>query len=189
MWREESLPLDPLLLAVYTRLGSAAFATNVAGLVLLDADENAPCSLKGQNAWWQENWQKHLKLPLFLFAGEQALAYHYATVPGLANERGHQPVVMVDTYDLDGPYAMPIASDVDRFFDTYASYLETLVAHPSYGQERSAALSFPWEVPEVLGRDERLVTLMQAGRFDPVMKRTDETRRWVTKVLGTAMKR
>ncbi|HLM42573.1 MAG TPA: hypothetical protein VK458_01845 [Myxococcaceae bacterium] len=58
------------------------------------------------------------------------LAYHYATVPCLADARGLQPVVKVDMHEE--PYAVPLASNVDRFFDTYSRYLEVLVAEPDY---------------------------------------------------------
>jgi hypothetical protein len=47
-------------------------------------------------------------------------------------------------------------------------------------------LTFPWDVTGVLARDERLVELMRAGRFDSLMKHVDgSTRRWAAKVMGS----
>ncbi len=110
----EGLPFDPVLAAVYARFGFAAFATDVAGIVLhpLEDDDR---QFEKQNRWWSESTQKQLALPTLVFAGEPHLAYHYATIPGLADEQGWQPVAWVDVYEE--PYAIPIASNVDRFFE------------------------------------------------------------------------
>ncbi|WP_146210305.1 hypothetical protein [Vitiosangium sp. GDMCC 1.1324] len=114
------------------------------------------------------------------------MAYTYATVPELADEWGRQPVVYIDTYEYE-PKVMPIASNVDRFFDSYSRYLEALVAEPSYQKSGETDLLFPWHTTEILARDERLVELMRAGRFDSLMKNVDdETRRWAARVMGTA---
>ncbi|WP_309893512.1 hypothetical protein [Archangium sp.] len=119
---------------------------------------------------------------MIVFGGD---LYTYATVPRLADEQGRQPVVRVDTYEE--PYALPVASNVDRFFDTYSRYLEAVVADPDYQRTGDSDLLFPSHATELLARDERLVELMRAGRFDSLMKiRDDSTRRWVAKVMGTA---
>jgi hypothetical protein len=113
------------------------------------------------------------------------MAYTYATVPCLADEWGRQPVVEVDTYEYE-PKVMPVASNVDRFFDSYSRYLEALVTHPRYLESGETDLLFPWHVTGILARDERLVESMRAGRFDSLMKNMDdETRRWAAKVMGT----
>ena len=119
-------------------------------------------------------------MPVFEFGGVTALAYSYATVPGLADERGYQPVVKVDRYDA--PYAVPVASNVDMFLGAYASYLEALVSHPEYEQPMDSPIIFPWDVPEVLARDERLVALLRAGQFDPFLKKYD-LRDWAATLL------
>ncbi len=179
----EGLPFDPLLAAVYARRGFAALGTKVGGITLLAADDEddhrAEC-----NRLWREQGQKEVALPLFLFAGEPGTAYYYATVPSLADAQGRQPVVKVADYALDDYFSLPIASDVDRFFDTYARYLEALVAHPAFPQEGELALTFPWDVPELVRQDERLVALIRAGRFDPLLKVDDSVRRWLDRVLA-----
>ncbi|NTX33908.1 hypothetical protein HUA78_05620 [Myxococcus sp. CA033] len=154
--------LDPMLAAFYSRSGSARFADN-AYLLRVNDDEN---QLEEKNHWWRESWQKSLGLTVCVFGGEANLAYYFATVPGLADAQGCQPVVEVDTYELDGPVVMPLASNVDRFFDLYARYLEVLIAHEDYAERGSAALGFPWKVPHLVARDDRLVQLIEEGRFD-----------------------
>ncbi|HSP80886.1 MAG TPA: hypothetical protein VLQ93_20330 [Myxococcaceae bacterium] len=69
--------------------------------------------LEEENRKWKESWQERLPLQLFVFGGETGLAQYFATVPALADGKGRQPVVEVNVYEE--PYALPIASDVDRF--------------------------------------------------------------------------
>ncbi|WP_309893399.1 hypothetical protein [Archangium sp.] len=119
---------------------------------------------------------------MIVFGGD---LYTYATVPRLADARGRQPVVRVDTYEA--PDVMPVASNVDRFFDTYSRYLEAFVADPDYQRTGDSDLHFPWDATNILARDERLVELMRAGSFDSLMKNGDDsTRRWFEKVTGSA---
>jgi hypothetical protein len=178
------LPLDPVLAAVYARLGYAAFATDVAGVILCRSDDEER-ELQEDNERWIEDHREQLALPTFVFAGEPTMAYHYATVPSLADEQGRQPVVRVDVYE--DIYAQPIASDVDRFFEAYARYLEALVTLPEARQE-AGLLTFPWEVPDILGRDGRLVELIQEGRFDSLMLNA-ETLGWARKVVNAGISR
>ncbi|MFL5358618.1 hypothetical protein [Archangium sp.] len=111
--------------------------------------------------------------------------YTYATVPGLADGWGRQPVVQVNTYEYE-PLVMPVASNVDRFFDSYSRFLEALVADPYYQETGETSLVFPWHATDILARDERLVELMRAGRFDMLMRNgDDEERRWAARVMGT----
>jgi len=179
----EGLPFDPVLAAVYARLGDAALGTRLGGISILSADDESDGRAES-NRLWREQGQKEVALPLFLFAAEPGTAYYYATVPSLADERRYQPVVHVADYALDDYMTLPIASDVDRFFNTYARYLEALVAHPAFPQEGEVALTFPWDVPELIREDARLVSLIRAGRFDSVMKADDSVRRWLDRVLA-----
>jgi hypothetical protein len=181
----EGLPFDPVLASVYARLGHAAFATKVMGWVL-DRSDDQVHTLEESNTWWRENYWKELGEPVIVFGGS---TFTYATVPGLADASGRQPVVHLDTYEFD-PYVMPVASNVDRFFDSYSRYLEKLVADPYYKESGEADLTFPWDATEFLARDERLVELMRARRFDALMKNTkerDATRRWFENVAGVPM--
>lgn len=178
----EGVPFDPILASVYARLGHAAFATKVGGWGLIRSDEQVHM-LEEINKSWREHYWKQLGEPVIVFGGH---VYTYATVPGLADGSGRQPVIEVNTYEFDGYYVRPVASNVDRFFDSYSRYLEALIAHPRYQQTGEKDLLFPWDVPEILARDERLVELMRAGRFDSLMKNVDdETRRWAARVMGT----
>jgi hypothetical protein len=81
---------------------------------------------------------------------------------------------------------MPVASNVDRFFDSDSRYLEALVAHLRCQESGRKELTFPWDAAGILARDERLVELMRAGRFDSLMKNmkdSDVTRRWAARVM------
>ncbi|MBN1206680.1 MAG: hypothetical protein JXB05_17485 [Myxococcaceae bacterium] len=176
------LPFDPVLAAVYSRVGFAAFATDVGGIVMRRYDDTAR-KVEEDNEWWSQGYRTQLALPTFIFAGEPFIAYHYATVPALADDQGRQPVVMVDVNE--GPYALPVASNVDRFFETYAGYLEALMALP-HAREGGASLVFPWDVPEVIGRDARLMELLRAGSFSPIMKADRTTSSWVEQVTAAS---
>jgi len=176
----EGVPFDPVLASVYARLGHAVFATNVSTWTLTRSDDQEH-RLKENNKWWRENYWEMLGVPIIVFGGG---VYSYATVPGLADELGRQPVVEVNTYEYD-PKVMPVASNVDRFFDSYSRYLEAVAAEPSYQESGEVDFTYPWDSTEILARDERLVELMRAGRFEPLMKNADEeTRRWAAKVMG-----
>jgi hypothetical protein len=167
----EGVPFDPVLASVYARLGHASFASKVGGWGLTRSDEQVH-RLEESNKYWREEWWEMLGEPVIVFGGD---VYTYATVPGLADGWGRQPVVEVNTYEYE-PRVMPIASNVDRFFDSYSRYLEA-------GEEE---FGFPWDATDILARDERLVELMRAGRFDALMKNVDEeTRRWAARVMGT----
>jgi len=179
------LPFDPVLAAVYSRWSKASFATDIAGVVLAGNDDSE-FSLKSQSTWWREFHQARVPLPLFIFGGEPLLAYSYATVPDLADVQGRQPVVHVDTYEFEGPLIHPVASNVDRFFDTYSHFLEEVAVTPEFKKEKEAVLTFPWDVPHLLARDLPLVELLREGRFASVLPQDDSTQRWVERILDIA---
>jgi hypothetical protein len=173
------LPMDPVLAAVYAQVSQATFATKLDGLVLI-GDKEGEFGLEMSNKEWLKAWQEDFALPLFRFAGEPFLAYYYATVPALADEHGFQPVVYVDTYEMP-PYALPLASNVDRFFELYARYFEALVASPGYDPSNGTGLPFPWAVPHLLRDDTKLMELVRSGAF-AALATTEEARSWVAKL-------
>ncbi|WP_309892319.1 hypothetical protein [Archangium sp.] len=182
----EGVPFDPILASVYARLGHAAFATEVKCWSLTQSTD-IEHDLERTNKLWKADWWEELGTPVIVFGG---YVYTYATVPGLADAQGRQPVVEVNTYELDGAHVMPVASNVDRFFDSYSRYLEAFVADPDYQQEGESDLLFPWHVTDILARDERLVELMRAGRFDSLMKNvktSEDVRSWFEKVSSVAL--
>ncbi len=180
----EGLPFDPVLASVYARVGLARFATNLGGVGwVLERSDDQVHGMEEETRRWGEMWWAELGEPMIVFGGD---IYTYATVPSLADERGWQPVVEVNTYEGD-LLVMPVASNVDRFFDSYSRYLEAVVADPRYLETGEKELYFPWDATEILARDERLVELMRAGRFDALMKNGDDdtTRRWAARVMGS----
>jgi hypothetical protein len=197
--RVVGLPFDSVLAAVYSRMGRAAFGGATEGIRLYPIGERAS-RLTEINEERRRRWSARFRTELFLFAVEPALAHFFATVPSLADGRGVQPVVWVDAYEE--LYALPVASDVDAFFDVYARYLERMresdrsaaeitkdVAPDSLLADSSDILGlsvFPWDVPDLIARDEPLVEMLRAGRFDFLMKPNKETREWVGKVLAAS---
>uniref|UniRef100_UPI00286D639F hypothetical protein n=1 Tax=Archangium sp. TaxID=1872627 RepID=UPI00286D639F len=121
----EGLPFDPVLASVYTRVGHAEFATNLGGTTgwVLERSDEQVHGLEEETRRWGKMWWGELGEPMIVFGGN---IYTYATVPSLADERGWQPVVEVDTYEGE-LLVMPVASNVDRFFDSYSRYLEAVV--------------------------------------------------------------
>ncbi len=180
----EGLPFDPVLASVYARLGYAAFATELIGIGwILYRSDNQAHVLEEENKRWRAKWWQEVGIPMIVFGGD---IYTYAIVPQFADEWGRQPVVEVNTQDPDGPHVMPVASNVDRFFDSYSRYLEAIVADPYYQESGDTDLLFPWHATDILARDERLVELMRAGRFDSLMKHVgDDTHRWAATIMGT----
>jgi len=199
------LPFDPILAAVYARSRHMAFGGELEGFYLYRADSIG--DLVDANERVRKGWPEEFRASLSVFAGEPALLYCFATVAGLAGENGAQPVVKVDPYE--DVVALPIASSVDRFFDTYSHSLERQVVliredaefkarleaefgPPAPGSlreldaERTPRITFPWEVPDLIARDEPLVRLLRAGRFDFLMGGCQDIHQWVGKVLAAA---
>jgi hypothetical protein len=176
-------PCEPLLPTVHARIGYFRLSE---GLLLLRLVDKQRFDLFTVNEGWRRDWSEPIR-SLLVFAKEHALAYYYATVPSLRNAEGLQPVVKVDVHEE--PYALPLASGLDRFFDTYSRYLEALVASPFYEEDGAAALSFPWDVPELVARDRPLVEMLRAGQFDFLMAKNADAREWVSQVLSAPVRR
>jgi hypothetical protein len=171
------LQLDPLLAALYSRVD---FIGVKEGFGLFRTHDTQGGDLFQRNERWRRNQPAPFDA-LLIFGKENALATYYATVPALADAAGRQPVVEVDIHEE--PYAIPLASDVDRFFDTYSRYWEALIAEPDYAEEGPAALTFPFGVPELVARDEALVRMLGEGRFDFLGVQKDRSiREWIQKV-------
>jgi hypothetical protein len=153
-------PFDPMLAAFYRRLGGFSFYLK---LFIEPSDEHG---ILVENECVLPQWPEPFR-SLLIFGCEEALAYRYATVPSLADVQGFQPVVMVDPYE--DIYALPIASNVDRFFDAYARYLEFIHETPELRDDRDARPTFPRGVPEIIATDRKLVGMLVEGRFDFLM--------------------
>jgi hypothetical protein len=178
-------PLDPLLAAFFQQFGEAWFATDRAGIIIGRMDDSGD-ALGTENQRWRKLFQDKLALQVVVFGGEPLMTYRYATLPALADENMCQPVVRIDTYE--DPFTLPIASNVDKFFELYSRYLEQLAATPGYNEH--VVLTFPWDVPHLLARDKRLVELIQNGAFEPLLSpaaRADESvQQWLRQILDAA---
>jgi hypothetical protein len=190
------MPVDPMLAAAFSGCGKLVLGSGALEVPLLLRCDDKLNGLLLENQEWQglfphEFWPDHFRA--LMFFGRQML-YGYATVPGLLSPEGTQPVVRVDPYEEI--HALPVASNVDRFFDTYSRYVELLAEDPGYLAGEAAWVRFPFSVPELIARDRPLVEMIKQGRFDPLMYernktgwRSEEdiaqTREWVSKLLGS----
>ena len=125
------------------------------------------------------------------------MLYRYALVPALANAEGLQPVVFVDPYEEI--YALPVASDLNRFFDAFSHYVKILAEDPEYRATGAPVTGFPWRTPELIAKDSRLVEMIKQGLFDRLMYESTkagrhdeagiaETQRWIGAVLAASLR-
>ncbi len=147
-----------------------------------------------ENEEWQgyfphRFWPDHFRA-LMLFGGE--MLYRYATVPELASSEGFQPVVFLDPYEEI--HALPVASNVNRFFDTFSRYLEIMAEDPDYQMGGVPGVAFPYGVPELIAKEGSLIEMVKEGRFDRLMYERDKTgwrderaiastREWISRLL------
>jgi len=177
------LPMDPQLAAVHARVGYLWVREEIALLAV--RHERRP-DLHRMNEHWRREWAEPFG-SLCVFARDDRLAYCYATVPALAGEKGTQPVVWVDIYET--LYAVPVASDVDHFFDSYARYLDAAPPLPEGEEFVPQTRTFPWNASEFIARDRPLVAMLRAGRFDFLMKDNAQAREWVSQVMAASVRR
>lgn len=178
--------MDPVLAAFYSRLGGLRLELDlfiepcveqVNGLLLANEDAQR---------YWPEPFRS-----LLVFGGQDALSYCYATVPGLADAQGIQPVVEVNPYE--DIHAIPIASSVDRFFDTYARFLDFWYASSGPDTFGDSRPGFPWDVPHIIAGDRPLMAMLVEGRFDSLLfppthgaDAHEELRQWLAKLRAAS---
>jgi hypothetical protein len=171
-------PFDPLLAAVYRRLGGTLLGGEHDGVLFLN-----PVNDQGNGVEGETEELRREEEPLHssvIFGSIPALASYYAVVPKLADERGYQPVIYFETY-MDR-YVLPIASNVDRFFDVLSHYVDMLVVDEGFRWGGRREVEFPDSVPELIARDRRLVEMIVTGRFDFIMNLGDEFQEWLARV-------
>lgn len=151
-------PFDPQLAAAYQRLGAAEL-----GLLTLFSPDSGERGLIPDNEELRKyDWEPARSM--LTFGKKTGFAYYLGTVPRLASGQGLQPVVYIDRHE--GIDVFPVASSVDWFFYLYSRYLEILVADPCYNQPYAMLPGFPWDMTQLITRDEPLMEQVLAGRFD-----------------------
>jgi len=167
--------LDDQLAAVYQRVGGA---------------ELGPLSLYRPGMDWLDliPWNERLRRrntvhfsSSLIFGEETGFALYFATVPRLADARGLQPVIYIQAMDFLS--TVPVASSVDRFFDTYSRYLELMVVDPQYIYDKNPSVVFPWSVQQLIARDESLMTQVRAGLFDFLTQEDESAQKWTRELL------
>lgn len=192
--RLHGMPVDPFLAEAFSRFGKLVVGRLGRDTWLLLPGDEEKSGLVLENEEWQGGfphmfWPDHFRA-LMLFGSD--MRYRFATVPELANPEGRQPVVFLDPYE--DIHALPIASDVNRFFDTYSQYVEVMVEDPDYQAGNAPGVGFPYDVPELIARDTPLLSMIKEGRFDRLMYERNKsnwrderaiasTREWINKLL------
>ena len=169
------MPVDPLLAGAYSRFGKLVLGRLGLDTWLLLPGDEEKSGLVLENEEWQGCfphmfWPEHFRA-LMPFGSD--MRYRFATVPELANSGGRQPVVFLDPYEEI--YALPIASDVNRFFDTFSRYVEIVVDDPDYQAGGTPGVGFPYDVPELIAKDTPLLGMIREGRFDRLMYERNKT--------------
>ena len=169
------MPVDPLLASAYSRFGKLVLGRLGRDTWLLLPGDEEKSGLVLENEEWQGYfphmfWPEHFRV-LMPFGSH--MLYRYATVPELANSEGRQPVVLLDPYE--DIHALPIASDLNRFFDTFSRYVEAMVDDPGYQAGGAPMVGFPYDVPELIARDTPLLGMIKEGRFDRLMYERNKT--------------
>jgi hypothetical protein len=171
-------PFDPVLAAVYKRIGGAVFGEEYNEELFLNPVNDQLNGIARETEDLRREYEPFRSS--VIFGSIPGLAYYYAVIPKLADAQGRQPVIYFDAYITR--YVLPIASDVDRFFDTLSRYLEILVEDESYRLTGTRGVRFPTQVPELIARDRRLVEMIVTGRFDFIMNLGSEFQEWLDRV-------
>lgn len=104
---------------------------------------------------------------LHVFAQLGRQASYLATVPGLVDAGGRQPVLYVD--DHETPWALPLATSVDATFAVLAEFLDV----------RESDRTFPWDCSLLIGGDPGLRALVRSGALDPWIRGDRSIHRWI----------
>ena len=171
-------PLDPMLAALYQRVGGGDLGT----FSLLRPDHDPDYGLFRRNQRFKRDGEEPFR-STHLFAKETGFSYYLGTVPALADSAGFQPIVFIAFYPVE-VYGAPIASNLDRFFDLYARYLELIVVDDEYVATGIPGIGFPWEMARLVAQDRPLIELMRAGRFNHLLNGHHDAESWVSDVLG-----
>lgn len=171
-------PLDPMLGALYQRMGEAAL-----GNLSLFRPDREPHGLFRENERLKRDGEEPFRSTL-LFGKKTGFSYFLGSVPGLADTNGLQPIVYIALYAAE-IYGVPIASNLDRLFDLYSRYLELMVVDNEYLETGHPEITFPWGMAQQVAQDSPLVAQIRAGRFTHLQNGHRDARQWVTAVLST----
>lgn len=171
-------PVDPVLAAVYGRVGRSRI-----GDFSLYGPGEGEYGLRWMNELLRGAGHE-VFLASVVFGQLPSLAYYFAAVPHLADPHGLQPVIFID--DNLEKQVLPIASNVDRFFDVYAQALEDFASVTDAQSRDWVDIDHPPPSPELLAGDHALVELLQAGRFDGLVSTDPESQEWIQQVLHAA---
>lgn len=117
---------------------------------------------------------------MILFGEAAYQAVFWATIPALARPDGIQPVVYLDFNEV--PKILPIASSIDRAFYLLGQYLEILKSRFGSINVGAGEYFFPWDIPDLVAKDQDLTQLLNSGKLDVYTKTDPEAAEWVKKI-------
>ena len=167
-----------MLAALYQRVGGGDLGT----FFLLRPDHDPDYGLFPENESFKRDGEEPFR-STHLFARKPGFSYFLGTVPALADSAGLQPIVFIAFYPVE-VYGIPIASNLDRFFDLYARYLELMVVDDEYVETGHPGIAFPWSIAHLVAQDRPLIELIRAGRFTPLLNDYWGAKDWVSDVLS-----
>jgi hypothetical protein len=172
-------PIDPLLATLYKTVGGATLGPLALVRPNMEWDGLLP---------WNTALRKDGTEPFrstLVFGKETGFSNYFGTVPSLANAEGLQPIVYASAYP-GAHAAVPVASNLERFFELYSRFLELMVVDAEYVKTGMAELLFPWSVPQLVAQDAPLMELLQDGRFSHLFQHEEGARDWVDEVLAAS---
>ncbi len=107
-----------------------------------------------------------------------------APFPGWLIHAGFNPSSHISAHGVP-QFASPVASSVDRFLDVYSRYLERMVADFEYIETGVSLVTFPWDMADLISRDEPLIAQVRAGHFDFLTNEKADARTWLRELLGS----
>lgn len=115
-------------------------------------------------AWSADKRHSRPDLPwldeLSFFASWEGTSYTLASVPGLADESGRQPVIYVDLHETTR--IVPIASSGELAFQRLADHVEAIVAA---GADPADGPFFPDSIDDRMAGDFALQAMIAGGAF------------------------
>ena len=117
---------------------------------------------------------------LLIWAQLGRQASYLASVPALADARGAQPVLLLDTHE--DPYALPLAFGADAAFALLARYLERATA--TGGRAGIEELCLPWDVGDLVASDAPLREVVRGGRLDAFTRGDASVEHWIETTFG-----
>jgi len=177
------LPFDPQLVELFSRCNGGW----VGDVFLYGRGADSSEDILAFNEILRESLQRRFPqvMKVIHYGNVRGGPTFFATVPSLADEQGIQPVVYLEEYMEVSVF--PFASSVDQAFNTWAKLCDLrLSRHSLYDFMIAVCKPFTTESHFLVAQDEKLVRLLNMGRFDGLVGDDADSRHWIQSVLRAA---